>query len=224
MKVTWLTQAGLLIETGGLLIMIDPYLSDCVGRLEGKHRRIPVDETLFDLCPDVMVFTHDHIDHYDPDTAPRFLEQKEKPMVVLSPHSCWQKARAFGAPHNYIRFEAGVEWTEKEVRFISVPAEHSDPCAVGVVIEAEGKRLYITGDTLYSSYVLNALPFDVNYVFLPINGAGNNMNAKDAARFAAEAGARYAIPLHYGLLDELTPDDFAFENKILLTPYQTTDI
>jgi len=224
MKITWLTQAGLLIESGGLQVMIDPYLSDHVGNTGGRHRRIPVDETMFDLTPDVMVFTHDHADHYDPETASRFLEKKEKRMLVLSPHSCWQKAREHGGPHNYVRFQAGAEWTEKDVRFISVPAEHSDPCAIGVIIEAEGKRLYITGDTLYSSCVLNALPFDVDYVFLPINGAGNNMNAKDAARFAAKTGAKYAVPLHYGLLDELTPDGFAFENKIILTLYQTIGI
>ena len=30
MKVTWLGQAGLLIETNGTKIMIDPYLSDSV--------------------------------------------------------------------------------------------------------------------------------------------------------------------------------------------------
>lgn len=224
MKVTWLTQAGLLIETNGLQVMIDPYLSDSVGKIEGKHRRIPVVERLFDLCPDVMVFTHDHLDHYDPETAPRFLDKKEKGMVVLSPNSCWQKARSHGAPHNYVRFEAGVEWTEKGVRFISVPAEHSDPCAIGVVIEAEGKRLYVTGDTLYSSYVLGAVPCDIDYIFLPVNGAGNNMNMCDAARFAADAEAKYAVPLHYGLFDDLNPEGFLFENKIILTPYEAFEI
>ena len=224
MKVTWLTQAGLLIETDDVVVMIDPYLSDCVGNLEGKHRRIPVDEKLFDLSPDVMIFTHDHIDHYDPETAPRFLEKKEKRMVVLGPHSCWMKARSHGAPHNYVRFEPGVEWTEKNVRFVSVPAEHSDHCAIGVIVEAEGKRLYVTGDTLYSSRVLAALPGAMDYVFLPVNGAGNNMNMADAARFAAACGAKHAVPLHYGLLDELMPDGFMFENKVILPPYQPFEL
>ncbi len=224
MKVTWLTQAGLLIETDGLIVMIDPYLSDSVGTLEGKHRRIPVDETLFDLSPDVMIFTHDHIDHYDPETVSRFLEQKAKSKLVLSPHSCWLKARTHGAPHNYVRFEPGVEWTEKGVRFVSVPAEHSDPSAIGVIVEAEGKRLYVTGDTLYSSRVLAALHGTFDYVFLPVNGAGNNMNMADAARFAAACGARHAVPLHCGLLDELAPDEFRFENKVIFTPYQPVEL
>ena len=223
MKITWITQAGLLIETNGLTIMIDPYLSDSVGRIEGKHRRVPVDETLFDICPDVMIFTHDHLDHYDPDTAPRFLTKKEKGMVVLSPHSCWMKAKDHGAPHNYVRFEPGVEWTEKSVRFISVPAEHSDPCAIGVVIEAEGKRMYVTGDTLYSNPVINALPEDIDTVFLPVNGVGNNMNMQDAARFAREIGAKRAVPLHYGLFDDLDPANFDFDNKVILENYKPAE-
>ena len=224
MKVTWLTQAGLLVESGGLQVMIDPYLSDSVGTIEGKHRRIPVDERLFELRPDVMIFTHDHLDHYDPETAPRFLANKEKSMVVFAPHSCWNKARTHGAPHRYVRFQPGVEWTEQDVRFISVPAEHSDPCAVGVVLEAEGKRLYITGDTLYSTRVLSALPGEIDCAFLPINGVGNNMNMTDAARFAAACGAKQAVPLHYGLFDALNPEDFPFENKRILTPYHPIEI
>ena len=219
MKITWITQAGLLIETKDLTVMIDPYLSDSVGAVEGKHRRIPADEKLFDITPDVMVFTHDHLDHYDPETAMRFLGKKEKGMVVLSPHSCWQKARAFGAPHNYVRFQPGTEWTEKGVTFAAVPAEHSDPWAIGVVIWAEGKCLYVTGDTLYSRRVTKALPEQIDAVFLPVNGVGNNMNMQDAARFAKDIGAKQAVPLHYGLLDDLDPGDFAFENKVILSAY-----
>ena len=223
MKITWITQAGLLIETGGLTVMIDPYLSDSVGAIEGKHRRMPVDEKLFDLCPDVMVFTHDHLDHYDPETAPRFLGKKEKGMIVLSPPSCWQKARAFGAPHNYVRFRAGTEWTEKGVTIAAVPAEHSDPDAIGVVIYAENKCLYVTGDTLYSRRVTEALPEHIDVVFLPVNGVGNNMNMQDAARFAKTIGAKQAVPVHYGLFDDLEPKDFAFENKVSLNAYEPVE-
>jgi L-ascorbate metabolism protein UlaG (beta-lactamase superfamily) len=73
MKVTWIGQAGLLIEMNGLQIMVDPYLSDCVEKVNpASYRRKPVDTALFDVEPDVMLFTHDHIDHYDPETAPHF--------------------------------------------------------------------------------------------------------------------------------------------------------
>lgn len=215
MNVTWLGQAGLLIRIGGISVMVDPYLSDSVAKVNPKnYRRVPVDESFFGETPDVLMFTHDHLDHYDPETAERFLA-KEKPMVVLAPGTCWQKARACGGSHNYVLFDRGVQWTEGEVRFTAVPASHSDPGAIGIVIEGEGKRLYITGDTLYHKDIFPELPKDIDAVFLPINGVGNNMNPADAARFARDCGAKIAVPLHWGLFDEKDPTIFPFEPKVI---------
>ena len=70
MKITWLGQAGLLFDNGKVKIMVDPYLSNSVEKVEPKNfRRVPVDEELFNIEPDFMIFTHDHLDHYDPETA-----------------------------------------------------------------------------------------------------------------------------------------------------------
>lgn len=67
MKITWLGQAGLLIETGGKKIMVDPYLSDSVEAINPKNwRRVAVDESLFEEDIDMIVITHDHLDHLDP--------------------------------------------------------------------------------------------------------------------------------------------------------------
>ena len=210
MNVTWLGQAGLLIRVGGITVMVDPYLSDSVAKVNPKScRRVPVDESFYDVSPDVLMFTHDHLDHYDPETAERFLS-KEQAMVVLAPGTCWQKARACGGSHNYVLFDRGVQWTQGDV-----PASHSDPAAIGIIIEGEGKRLYITGDTLYHKDIFPALPADIDAVFLPINGVGNNMNPADAARFARDCGAKVAVPLHWGLFDSKDPSQFPFEPKII---------
>ena len=75
MKITWLGQAGLLFETEKATVMIDPYLSDSCGKLNPKsHRRVPVDESVFDVKPNVMLFTHNHLDHYDPETVEKMVE------------------------------------------------------------------------------------------------------------------------------------------------------
>ena len=85
MQITWIGQAGLLLDNGKVKIIVDPYLSDSVKKVAPQNfRRIPVDESLFDIEPDIMVFTHDHLDHYDPETAPHFFAGS-KPMTVLSP-------------------------------------------------------------------------------------------------------------------------------------------
>ena len=45
MKVTWITQAGLVFEADGKRIIVDPYLSDSCCKVNPKSkRRIRVDE------------------------------------------------------------------------------------------------------------------------------------------------------------------------------------
>ena len=85
MKVTYLGQAGLLFEKCGFKIMIDPYLSDSVEKINPKnYRRVPVDESFFKIKPDVMIFTHNHLDHYDPETVTHFIDENSN-ITVLAP-------------------------------------------------------------------------------------------------------------------------------------------
>ena len=223
MNVTWLGQAGLLFRTEDTTILIDPYLSNSVEKMNSEnYRRRPVDERYFKITPDVMIFTHDHQDHYDPETAPRFFEKKDKAMLVLAPTSVWPKARTYGNGHNYVQFDSGTEWTEGHLRFTAVPAVHSDSHAIGVVIEdlREKKRYYVTGDTLYSERVLCEIPHEIYAVFLPVNGVGNNMNQADAARFARCVGAERIIPIHFGMFDEMQPDIFDTEKYVIPEIYK----
>ncbi len=225
MKITWLGQASLMVRSAlGTTVLIDPYFSDCVGAIDPeKHRKIPTETWLWDILPDVLVFTHDHIDHYDPETVPHFLNKLEA-ITVLSPTSCWNKARQFGGKHNYVQFDVLTEWTEKDIRFTAVKAVHSDPYAIGVLIECDGKTIYITGDTLYSRAVFEQIPHRINAVFLPINGVGNNMNAKDAVRFAEACNSEIAVPLHWGMMDDIDPNIFAFEPKLIPEVYREFEI
>ena len=220
MRVTWLGQAGLLFKSSALTVLIDPYFSDSVGRIDpAKKRRIPVDPSLWQIQPDVLIFTHDHLDHFDPETAEHFL-RSSRPMTVLAPNSVWQKARQYGGPHNFVLFEPGTQWTQGDIRFTAVPAAHSDPDAIGVLLQAENKLHYVPGDTLYNTNVLSSLPAGIDTVFLPVNGVGNNMNMADAARFAADCGAKCAVPIHIGLFDDLKAQAFPFEPKRILTVYK----
>ena len=220
MRVTWLGQAGLYIEWPDLAVMIDPYLSDSVGKVNpASHRRVPVDEALFDLRPDVLIFTHSHLDHYDPETAERFL-RAGKPMTVLAPASVWGEVRQVGCGHNYVLFDRLTEWTQGAVRFRAVRAVHSDPAAIGVVLDDGEKTRYVTGDTLYSEAIFADLPGRIDTVFLPVNGVGNNMNMTDAVRFVERTGAQAAVPLHIGLFDALRAEDFPCGRKVIPSFYQ----
>ena len=69
MNITYLGQAGLLFEIEGKRILIDPYLSDNVKNFEPKnYRRQPIDESFLKLRPDVIIVTHNHLDHLDKET------------------------------------------------------------------------------------------------------------------------------------------------------------
>ena len=121
-----------------------------------------------------------------------------------------------------MQFNRHTEWTEYGFRFTAVTAEHSDVYAIGVVIEnlEEKKTYYIAGDTLYNREIFKELPENIDVVFLPVNGVGNNMNSCDAERFANRCGARVAVPYHIGMFDELSADVFKAENKIVLEIYK----
>ena len=228
MKITWIGQAGLLLETDGKKILVDPYLSDSVKAVNPKnYRRVAVDEDLLKLKPDVIVITHCHLDHLDPETLKHYLTE-DADCLVLAPNGSWQQIRtAFpNTACNYVLFNNGTTWNEGAVTFRAVKAEHSDAGAIGVMITAEGRSYYITGDTLYSERVFDSIPdgSEIYAVFLPVNGVGNNMNMTDAARFAQRIGARYAVPMHVGLFDEINAGDFPAENKIVPTIYREIDL
>lgn len=222
MKITWLGQAGLLFETENATVIVDPYLSDSVEKIQPQnYRRTPIDKKYLDITPDLLLFTHVHLDHYDTETAPVYFA-RDKKMTVLCPNSVWSEARKNGGVHNYVCFDRGTVWTEKGLRFTAVKATHSDFSAIGIIIEdlLDGKKYYITGDTLYNNDIFEDLPDDIYAIILPINGVGNNMNATDAAEFAKRVGAKYSVPVHFGMFDELSPECFKADNRVIPTVYE----
>ena len=215
MKIIWLGQAGLWFDTGKTKVMIDPYLSDSVKAINPANwRRVPVDESLFGLKPDVMVFTHNHLDHYDPETVKHFIGA-DTGVTILSPSSVWGDVRKFGGNNNYVLFDRHTLWTQDDISFYAVKAQHSDAHAIGVVLKCEGKTYYVSGDTLYSTEIFPDLPETIDVAFIPINGLGNNMNMTDAAAFAKKIGAKTVVPVHVGLFDNLSAEDFPCENKVI---------
>ena len=109
MQIKWIGQAGLLIDTDKFKIMVDPYLSDSVAKINPKNRRR----------------MNNHIDHLDPETLPKFL-YNDRMITVLAPHGSWEKVREYGGNHNYVMFNRKPVWTYKNVIFTAVKAEHSD--------------------------------------------------------------------------------------------------
>ena len=221
MKVTWLGQAGLLFEYNEIKILIDPYLSDSCRKVNPKSvRKILIDERFLNITPDVLILTHKHLDHTDPETLNHYLG-KDGNITVLASKGAWDIARNFGGNHNYVMFNYQTEFTTCDICFKAVYAEHSDENAIGVIFECDGQIYYITGDTLYNERIFADLPPMIDVIFLPVNGKGNNLNFEDAKRFAKRCGAKKVVPLHWGMFDEFISDDFVFENFVALKPYKS---
>lgn len=220
MEITWLGQAGLLFEKEDITIMIDPYLSDSVREVNpNNYRRVEVDARFFAVKPDVMIFTHNHLDHYDPETVKHFIGADSQ-ITVLAPSSVWAEVRKIGGRNNYVLFDRHTQWTQCGVRFEAVKACHSDASPIGVLIYDEATTYYVTGDTLYNKEIFLDLPKNIDVVFLPVNGVGNNMNMADAARFAVECGAKKVVPIHFGMFDEMDPEHFECANKVIPEIYR----
>ena len=165
---------------------------------------------------------------YNEETLKRFLDSAKKTITILASENAYKKLLPMAADHNLVLLAPHSVWSVGGVTFYSVHAEHSDRSAVGFIIDDGKKTYYVSGDTLYNydviDDVLDLVEDGVDYAFLPINGRGNNMNAKDAADFAYEIGAKNAIPMHYGLVDDVDPESFDFDDRIILTPYEPTEL
>lgn len=224
MKIIYLGQAGLLFKNENLKIMIDPYLSNSVEKINpNNYRRVAVDERFFEVKPDIMIFTHNHLDHYDPETVKHFIT-KDSDLLVLAPKSVWDEVRKIGGNNNYVLFNRHTSWTQNGICFTAVKAEHSDTTPIGVIIDDGEKKYYITGDTLYNEEIFADIPSDIYALFLPINGVGNNMNMTEAAKFARQINAQKTVPIHIGMFDELKADEFECKNKITAKIYKEIEL
>lgn len=213
MKITWLGQAGLLFEVANKKILVDPYLSNSVAKIQPQnYRRVQVDEEFLGIKPDIILLTHNHMDHTDTETLKYYLTMQSKVLVLASGNAYLTVRNRFGGNNNYLLFNRGTEWTEEDICFKAVKAEHSDDKAIGIIIEAEGKTYYITGDTLYNTEIFKDLPKKIDYIFIPVNGVDNNMNMADAKRFCEKIGG-IAVPMHCGLFDQINMNRWEYANK-----------
>jgi len=225
MKIKWIGQAGFLVEADEKLILIDPYLSDSVEKINPfNYRRQSVDKSLFDIKPDIIILTHNHLDHTDPDTLKHYISESSK-VTVLASENAWQNVRSYGGiNNNYVMFNRGTHWTDKNMEFYAVKAEHSDLSAIGVVIYYKEKTYYITGDTLYNEAIFADLPKNIDIVLLPINGLGNNMNIFDAKKFVKRINAKKAVPIHWGMFDEINPHLFNVPEAVIPEIYKQIEL
>jgi len=200
-RLWWLGQAGFAFKApGGLVVYVDPYLSDAVERLHGFKRLSLAPIAAEDVAAALVVITHEHTDHLDPDALP-VIAKRNPQCRFAAPAGCTEGLRNAGVePSRQVLLEPNQSRALDGVVVHTAPADHGDfsPSALAIVLDFGGVRIMHTGDTSLRTALFKRL-FDLRVdVLLPcINGVFGNMNHIDAAMMVREAGPRTAIPCHF---------------------------
>jgi L-ascorbate 6-phosphate lactonase len=218
--ITWLGQAGFHLRSAGATVLVDAFLSP----YEGRRYPPPVDpDTLTGV--DLVLCTHEHLDHLDGPTVAAVAAASPEATVVV-PAPIVDQAVAAGVPaRRVVGAVAGEPLTGLAAPVWPVAARHGVSMAdaydfghalsgggtryLGYVVELGDARIYHAGDTLWwpgQEDVLRAL--GVHVALLPVNGRDpvregedivGNLDHREAALLAAAAGVDLLVPMHWDL-------------------------
>lgn len=217
-----LGQAGVVVcLSSGALIVIDAYLSDhCEAVLPAPydHRRAtraPLAASEL-AAVDLVVCTHDHLDHLDVPTI-RTLGRFPGPRMV-APEASRQTLIDLGWPEDRLHLTRGGDQVDVAgLRVVAIPVPHEDfdigevgaPYQGYVVRDSESSFAHL-GDAMDHAFVRTALRAagTVDVLFAPINGRSperatigfaGNMSADEAVSLALDVPTSHTIPVHYDM-------------------------
>ena len=201
LSIRWIGQNGYLLRDGEVEICIDPYLSNVVDRVAHRGRMVEAPFPPEELKSDVVVCTHNHLDHVDIDAIPTM---KKENMLFLAPTHARDTLMECGVTR-YVPFDEGAVYQIGNFKLTAVFADHSVP-AIGLVIEHDGLTLYFSGDTEYHERLCELSKRNIDLMFICINGKLGNMNAGEAIKLTESIAPRVGIPTHYGMFESNTED------------------
>ncbi|HEY3291948.1 MAG TPA: MBL fold metallo-hydrolase [Anaerolineae bacterium] len=205
LAVFWIGQAGFVYKTPtGTVIFIDPYVTDYVARVLphigwGFKRITPCPIDASEVDADLVVSTHGHQDHLDLDAIPVFL--KNPRIKFVGAPDCEAGYLSVGVPkERFAIITTGQTMRYGDVTLTGIYADHGPetPHALGILLTVGDIKVWQVGDTAYRPMQWHDIyASGVDIVVPPINGMYGNLNGVEAARLAADAGAKVAIPCHF---------------------------
>jgi len=169
------------------------------------------------LGVDLILITHDHVDHLDDQALPG-IAAVSPGAIVVCPEGVVERIVALGIESTRVR---GLPDDGRSriatVTVDAVPACHGVLPAdayrlgpfLGYVVSAGGARVYHAGDTIpFDGLVERLRRLDVHLALLPINGRDEarealgivgNLDAREAAQLAVDMGADTVVPMHWDM-------------------------
>ena len=208
MTIRFLGQSGYVIKTEKAEIIIDPYLSDSVNRVAGRPRTLPIPINPQNISCEAVICTHNHLDHLDPDTVAQindgqFFITTSEGKTVLS---------GLGKD-NVVSLNVGEAIVVGGIEITAVFADHTVE-AFGLIVKADNKTLYFSGDTLYNEKLFDIAKYHPDITLICINGRLGNMNVEEALITAKRIGAKINIPNHYDMFASNSENPHIFTNQI----------
>ena len=208
MKIRPLGQSGYIVKTANTEIIIDPYLSDSVNRVAGRPRLLPMPIDPADIFCDAVICTHDHLDHLDPDTVAHINENQ----LFITTAEGKEKLISLGKT-NVKALSMGETLKIGDITLTAVFADHTVE-AFGLIVNAENKTLYFSGDTLFNERLFEISEYKPDATFICINGRLGNMNVNEALTIAKKIGAKTNIPNHYDMFASNSENPHLFADNI----------
>lgn len=208
MKLRFLGQSGYLLKTENSEIIIDPYLSDSVNRVAGRPRTLPIPIKAKDINCDAVICTHNHLDHLDPDTVTEICDNQ----LFITTAEGKEELKRLGKT-NVETLSVGENKSVGDFKITAVFADHTVE-AFGLIIKAENKTLYFSGDTLYNEKLFEIANYKPDISFICINGRLGNMNVDEALITAKKIGANINIPNHYDMFASNSENPLLFSENI----------
>ncbi|MFC5650302.1 MBL fold metallo-hydrolase [Paenibacillus solisilvae] len=237
--IQYIGQVGVILRKNGFNVAIDPYLSGSVDQLPTSNdfwrRRYspPIQaETLTDL--NVVLITHEHLDHMDPETL-KVIAAASPACTFAGPRVCMPLLEEMGIPTDRLHaLKAGVSFNcEGKLTIDPIPAWHEEREVdeegwdryLGYMMKWDDIVVYHAGDTLINETLIDILHgYKIDLGFLPINGRDlfrnrlgidGNMNAREAAGLAWELQMGTVVPVHFDLYPNNSEGIAGFVNECL---------
>lgn len=231
LSVQMLGQSGCRLGFPGTTVYLDPYLSNSVQILDAPdlERQVPIPIAPGNVTDaDIILITHEHIDHCDPHTLP-FVAQASPQARFIGPAPVLKKLAEWGIAAQRLTL-AQESWQDlaENLRVHAIPAAHPEIerdtsgqlACVGYLIDYAGQKLYLAGDTMARQEIIDTLNKlgPIHTAFLPVNehnffrgrrGIIGNMSVREAFQFAKEIDVKQMVAVHWDMfaINAVTPEE-----------------